>query len=245
MRDAQEDKAPADTGGATDGQLFALMARGGEAGKEAWAVFYLRYVGDLRRLVCRVRGLPQGGVDELVQDAMVQAYRAARTFRADDSLDADAARRRTLAWLGRVARNLYWSLLRQRRGVTFGSLDGLEDEGGARLSNRGRPLAAGELYREIRTTEEHVAGDSDADGETLRRRLVREALGTLSERERDILVETYEYYERGQKQQRLPQAAVAKICAAHDIKPAYLRQLRKRAHEKIEHYVAARMPAES
>lgn len=245
MKDSKETSDQTDMGGATDGQLFGLMMRKGDEGKEAWAVFYRRYVGDLRRLVCRVRGLPQGAVDELVQDAMVQAYKAAHTFRPDDSLDPEAARRRTLAWLGRTARNLYWSALRRQRGVLVGSLPGQEEEDGSRLSAKGRPLAKGEVYREVRAEEDKAAGTPADEEPSPRLRLLREALDTLTERERDIITETYEYYERGQKQQRLPRQVVDKICRTHGIRPDHLRQLRKRAHEKIEQYVSARMPAES
>jgi RNA polymerase sigma factor (sigma-70 family) len=244
MKDSKVTSESTGMGEATDGELFALMTRKGDEGKEAWAVFYTRYVSDLCRLVCRVRGLPNGGVDELVQDAMVQAYKAAHTFRADDSLDGEASRRRTLAWLGRMARNLYWSMLRRQKGVTVGSLPGQEEDG-SRLSAKGRPLAAGELYREVQATEDRVAGVTAVDAPSLRRRLLREALDALPERERDIIIETYEYYERGQKQQRLPKQVVDKICRTHGIRPDHLRQLRKRAQEKIEEYVNARMPAES
>lgn len=245
MKDSKDTDDPTGMGEATDGQLFALMTRKDDVAKEAWAVFYQRYIGDLRRLVCRVRGLPQASIDEMVQDTMVQAYHAAHTFCADDSLNDERARRRTLAWLGRMARNLYWSMLRQQRGVTVGGLPEQENGDGSRLSTKGRPLSAGELYREIQSSEDRVAGEPSVDERTLRRWLLREALDTLSERERDIIIQTYEHHERGQKQQRLPEKVVTRLCETHGISPTYLRQIRKRAQEKIQQYVTARMPAES
>ncbi len=231
----------------TDGQLFALMAERGEAAKEAWAEFYLRYVDHLRKLVCRIRGLPQAGINDLVQETMIQAYKAAHTFRDADMLDTETSRRRALAWLCRIARNLHWSMLRQQKSALVDNLAHQEGSDDSQLSVKGRRLFPGEVYRKIQEAENKVAGEDDGNDDqiSLHRSLLRDALDALTERERDILIATYEHYERGQKQQRLPKAVVDKICETHNISPANLRQIRKRALEKIEQYVDAHMPAES
>lgn len=230
---------------ATDGELFARMAELGSTAKEAWAEFYQRYVGDFRKLVCRIRGLPQAGVDELIQETMIQAYKAAHTFRDGDISDAEVARRRTLAWLGRIAHNLHWSMLRQQRGVLIGNLPQHNGEDDSQLSTKGRRLSLGELHREIKDAEGVVLDGGNDEHISLRKRLLREALDSLTDRERDILIATFDHHERGQKQQRLPNAVVKEICETYNISHAYLRQLRKRALEKIEQYVDAHMPAES
>lgn len=230
---------------ATDGELFARMAERGPAGKDAWAEFYQRYVGDFRKLVCRLRGVPQAGVDELVQETMIQAYKAAQTFREVEASDSGVARRRTLAWLGRIAHNIHWSMLRQQRGVLVSSLPPQDGEDDSQLSIKGRRLSQGELHRAIKDAEGVVSGSGNNDHISLRRRLLREALDTLTDRERDILTATFEHHERGQKQQRLPNAVVKEICETYNISSAYLRQLRKRALEKIEQYADAHMPTES
>ncbi len=230
---------------ATDGELFARMAERGLAGKEAWAEFYQRYVEDFRRLVCRLRGVPQASVDELVQETMIQAYKAAHTFRNGDVSDAGVARRRTLAWLGRIAHNLHWSMLRQQRGVLVSSLPQQDGEDDSQLSTKGRRLSPGELHREIKDAEVVISGGGNDNQISISKRLLREALDTLTDRERDILIATFDHHERGQKQQKLPSAVVKEICETYNIKSDYLRQLRKRALEKIEQYVEAHMPTES
>lgn len=243
--DSTDTRGTTTVSGAADGDLFSLMAGRGPAGKEAWAEFYRRYVGDFRKLVCRLRGVQLAEVDELVQETMIQAYKAAHTFRAGDVSDAEVARRRTLAWLGRIAHNLHWSALRQQRGVLVGSLPRHDGEDESQLSAKGRRLSPGELHREIKDAEGVVSGDDNNDPVSLRRRLLREALDTLTDRERDILIATFDHHVRGQKQQRLPNAVVKAICETYNISSAYLRQLRKRALEKIEQYVDAHMPKES
>jgi RNA polymerase sigma factor (sigma-70 family) len=226
---------------ATDGELFALMAERDPASKEAWAEFYRRYVEDFHQLVCRLRGVPQARIDGLVQDTMIQAYRAARTFKEGDVSDAAASRRHTLTWLCRIARNLHWYTLRQQGGAQVISLPGQDGEDDSQLSTKGRRLSRGELLREIKDAEDMVSGGGHVSQVSRYRRLLREALDTLPERERDILVATFEYYELGKKQQRLPNAVVKRICEAYRISPACLRKLRERTLKKIRQYVEERM----
>lgn len=231
---------------ATDEDLFARMAARGEDDREAWAEFYRRYIDDFRKLLHR---LPQGRSDELAQEAMIQAYARAHTFRADAGLGADASRRRTLAWLSRIARNLYVSGLREQKGVTVGSLTGEDGEGALRLNEKGRLLSRGELHRELRELEDRVTGDANDNGEEVSdsQRSLQEALDALTERERDILLATYEHYDsaKPQQQQRLPPAVVEEICKKHDINPDNLRQIRKRANQKLARFVTTHSPTES
>lgn len=224
----------ATVGDATDEQLFALMAARGDEDREAWAEFYRRYIDDFRKLLQR---LPQGRGEEMAQEAMIQAYERAGTFRGDETLDADASRRRTLAWLGRIARNLYVSGLRGQRGVTVGSLTGEDGEEALRLSEKGRLLSRGELHREIKGLEDKVTGTAD-DGDVEisdYQRSLQEGLDALTERERDILISTYEHYDsaKPERQQRLPPAVIAEICQRYNINADNLRQIRKRAYKKL------------
>jgi RNA polymerase sigma factor (sigma-70 family) len=219
---------------AIDKELFALMAARGVEDREAWAELYRRYIDDLRKLLLR---LPQGRGDGLAQEAMIQAYERASTFRSDETLGADASRRRTLAWLGRIARNLYVSGLRGQRGVTAGTLTGADGEEALRLSEKGRLLSRGELQREIKELEDKatgVAGD-DEDEISDYQRALQEGLDALTQRERDILIATYEHYDsvKPERQQRLPPEVIEEICQRYEINADNLRQIRKRAYQKL------------
>lgn len=223
----------ATVGDATDKELFTLMAARGDEDQEAWAEFYRRYIDDLRKLLQR---LPQGRGDELAQEALIQAYERANTFRSDEALDADGLRRRTLAWLGRIARNLYVSSLRGQRGVTVGTLTGADGEEALRLSEKGRLLSRGELHREIKELEDNAVGIAEEDDEVSDyQRALQEGLDALTQRERDILIATYEHYDsaKPERQQRLPPAVIEGICQRHGINLDNLRQIRKRAYQKL------------
>src|SRR5215813_5421164 len=98
---------------ATDEQLFALMARRDEDAIEAWETFYRRYINDFHRLLHRLPGVSSSDIEDLAQDTMVKAWRSAHTFQDRGDGDADAARRRALAWLGRIAQRHYWEMRRR------------------------------------------------------------------------------------------------------------------------------------
>lgn len=231
---------------ATDGELFALMAAGGDAGKEAWAEFHQRYFKDLCNVISgRLKGIPQPIVEELAQDTMIRAFKKARNFKEGDVSDAKIARSRTLAWLGTIAIHIHLSRLFQQRNVIIESLPQKDGEGDSQCSTKGRRLSPGELHREIKDAEDEVSGSGNDDHTSLLMRLLCEALDSLTDMERCILMVTYEYHQYGQEHQRLPNAAVKEISETYNISHDYVRQLRKRAIKKIKKYVDTHMPTEN
>jgi RNA polymerase sigma factor (sigma-70 family) len=228
---------------ATDEQLFAMMAGRGKDAKEAWETFYLRYINDFHRLVCRLQGVSPSDIDDLVQDTMVKAWKSAHTFQGGGGGDADAARRRTLAWLGRIAQRHYWEM--RRRKITLVNDSETQVDEPPKEETRSHRLS--KLHHEVRKAIDAVTGAVEAGAETIsiQRQLLQEALATLTEREKEIILATYEHYEPGQQQQRrLPREAVDEICKRFKINSDNLRQIRRRTHEKIERYVDERLPAE-
>lgn len=231
---------------ATDGELFERMMQRDDAAKEAWAEFHRRYFKDFRRFVCRIRGLSPAGVDDLVQETMIQAYKAAHTFKPGDATD-EALRVRTLAWLGIIARNIYNSTWRTKKDVTVNDFAEQDVEGNVILSERERRLNLGKISREIREAEDKVAGfnRNDKSRASNQKQLLHNALETLTERERDILLATHDHYQRGQVQQRMPQQVIDEICERYNINSTHLRKLRGRADNKIKQYVKAYQLTES
>src|ERR1700683_2528589 len=77
---------------------------GGATAQCAWAEFYRRHARYLLRVCHRAHHNILGdlGVSDAVQDTLIRAFHRAGTFRADDSLDADAQSRAVRAWLGAI-----------------------------------------------------------------------------------------------------------------------------------------------
>ena len=233
-------------GGTMDGELFALMANRGVDAREAWAELYRRYVADFHRLVCRLRGLSVAGAEELVQETMIQAYKSAHTFKAGEGLDRESSRRRTLAWLGRVARNLHYEMLRKQKVTLVFDADRQRNrESAAEVPSEASKIAPEELYRRIREAEVGVREISHASGAqpSDERRLLRDALATLTERDLDILLVSYEYYEPGESNPHLPRAVIAELCERHNVSATNLRKIRERARKQIWQYIQSNTPA--
>ena len=64
-----------------------------------------------------------------------------------------------------------------------------------------------------------------------------EALDTLSEKERDVLIVWAEYYRFGNKYQRLPDDISSSLAGRWNTTPENVRQIRKRAIDKIKKHV--------
>lgn len=62
---------------------------------------------------------------------------------------------------------------------------------------------------------------------------LKRALQTLSDREQDILLTSFQFEEQG----RLPNEVKSSLCRAYGLSPDSLRQVKKRAKEKIEKYL--------
>jgi RNA polymerase sigma factor (sigma-70 family) len=233
-------------GEASDAELFALMAQRGDGWREAWAEFYRRYVSDFFRLICRLRGLTKDGAQDLVQKTMIQAYKSARTFQADEGVSGEAARRRTLAWLGRIGRNIHYETLRGRQILLVPDVE--------RSKNQQEPFASAaegvkvsreDLHRKISETHDAVAGIARASGTSpsKEKQLLWDALATLTERELDVLLVSYEYYEPGEEHPHLPKAVISELCERHQVSAANLRKIRERARRQVWQYVRANSPA--
>jgi DNA-directed RNA polymerase specialized sigma24 family protein len=242
-----EDGRGSPFGEASDAELFALMAKRGDGWREAWAEFYRRYVSDFFRLVCRLRGLTNAEAEELVQEAMLQARKSAHTFRAVEGQDCDTARRRTLAWLGRIARNLHYEKLRVRLNTQgIGSERRSSEEGASSATVEEPRISRGELQRRISEAHDAVAEIARSSDVPVsdEKRLLRDALSTLTERELDVLLVSYEYYERGEEHPHLPRAVIAELCERHQTSPTNLRKIRERARKQVWQYVRENSPAE-
>ena len=166
----------------SDAELFAAVAAGDEdesaPGQQFLYQGHVRYLcGVLQRQRTRLLRIAGLGVDDLVQDTFQRAFVRAKGFSGEADLDPERARRRTRAWLGRIAQNLVTDSLRRYREVS-----------------------ASHYLDQIAVP----ARDEEPPSSRPELRPVRSALEQLSDREQDILRVSALYFkaEGGQVAQR-------------------------------------------
>lgn len=213
---------PSDSDDVSDAELLERVARresDGPAARHAEAEFYTRHARYLYAvLVLRVRrplALSGREVEDLVQETFFRAFARAHTFSAGDALDAESQRRRSRAWLGRIAQRLL--------------ADWLADV---------REIAASPY---LDTLPEPELGPPSS--RSPKRRLMGEALDTLNERERDVLRVAALYFRPGEEHQRLPNDASLELARRWSTTNENIRAIRSRATKKIRQYLEARLTA--
>jgi RNA polymerase sigma factor (sigma-70 family) len=184
--------------------------------EEAWEEFFFRYREYVLGVCRRFRGiLGDLGVEDLAKDTLVRVFEKAHTFKPLNCGNNNRERARICAWMGRIANNLFFSSLRRQPTINFVDT----------------PQAGG---RETPTREEVC----NEPAESSQRALLREALDTLNEREREILLTSYAWYEPGVGCQRMPTEELEALTERFHTTPANIRQIRTRALDKLKHYVA-------
>lgn len=209
----------------SDAALLAQVSRradDGAAARAAEAEFYARHAGYLHAvLLQRVRrplALSGREVEDLVQETFYRAFAHAKSYSPGDSMDEDAARRRSRAWLGRIAQRLLADWLAGAREISASPyIDTLAEPDSAPPSSR-----------------------------SPRVRLMREALDTLNERERDVLRVSALYFRAGEEHQRLPNEVSAELARRWGTTSENVRAIRSRALKKLRSYLQPRLvtPAE-
>lgn len=219
---------------ASDGELLAAMAADDDLSYSAFDIFYNRYFDDLHDFTFRVYGLLEGDRFDLVQETMLQAYRAAATFTEDDDGNPVRVRRRTIAWLGKIATNLHREKYRRQKGTEFESLE-KEDHGTENIEIPSEKIPAAELVWKIRESEDKISKGISANGHaaSLPRKIMREVLAELSERECEILLASYEEFDFQKPNQHLSQEKIDELTERYDITSKNLKQIRYRARKFV------------
>src|SRR5882724_8208094 len=116
---------PPVAGRVSDAELLERVsqrASNAPSARAAEAEFYERHVRYLYCvLVGRVRrplALSGWEVEDLVQETFFRAFSRASTFTAGDAWDEDSKRRRSRAWLGRIAQRLLADWLGDMREIS-------------------------------------------------------------------------------------------------------------------------------
>jgi RNA polymerase sigma factor (sigma-70 family) len=202
-----------------DGELFARVAAGGRAGRRAQQALYQRHVRYLFGAVSKQRDklvqLAGLSAEDLVQDTFQRAFDRASTFKHDPELEPERARRRTRAWLGRIAHNLLADAFRRFREVS----------------------ASDYLDRfTVPAVDDTPASRPDLEP-------IRQAFAGLSDREQDVLRVTALYH-KAEGSSRLPNAVSAELGKRWGITNQNVRAIRSRALKKLKRAMAAGAPVE-
>lgn len=206
----------------SDAELLERVSKRTEnasAARAAETEFYDRHArylyGVLMQRVRRPLALSGREVEDLVQETFFRAFARASTYSGGDARDAASQGRRSRAWLGRIAERLLADWLQDTREVSASPyLDTLAEPEPPPPSSRSPKL-----------------------------RLLREALDTLNERERDVLRVAALYFRPGEEHQRLPNEVSAELARRWQTTNESIRAIRSRATKKLKDYLAGRSSA--
>jgi RNA polymerase sigma factor (sigma-70 family) len=204
----------------TDEDLLVYMTMRGDdpsASEEAWAEFYRRHRGYLYGVCCRLTHgvMDTSGASDIVQDTFIRVFEKAGTFDGGGMTDPEVLRRRARKWLGRIAHNIFIDILRGRDGATE------------------EPIDEQSLGGEPEKDQASVAASAE-------RELLDEAIDSLSERKQLVLRTTFQYYQPGKKNQRLPNHVAEGLAKTLKTTSDNIRQLRHRALQDINRYIKAK-----
>ena len=245
--------SPLDTESDTNLLLFAAEGNKNER-RLATNAFFRRYVTPLYKFCQQFQQTLGGedGVRDLVLMTFQHAFKRAETFTDNENLDQRHGRARTLRWLAKISENLI------RDWVKSGSADHplpltsltnpdrkIEDEFAhahdTTASRRYVKLTndASENLPDPNTGRDFIDNDDEIPLPiSPESQCLQEALATLTEREREIILFSAQYSIDG-KQLRLPPDVLDGLCERWDTTKINLRTIRKRAYKKIKEYVAA------
>lgn len=189
------------------------------AARAAEAQFYDRHArylyGVLVQRLRRPLALSGREVEDLVQETFFRAFARASSYSAGDASDEASQSRRSRAWLGRIAERLLADWLQGTREISASPyLDTLAEPEPPPPSSRSPKL-----------------------------RLLREALDTLNERERDVLRVAALYFRPGEEHQRLPNQVSAELARRWQTSNENIRAIRSRATKKLKDYLSGRLSA--
>lgn len=204
----------------TDEDLLVYMSMQADDpsnAEAAWEEFFYRHRAYVLGVCMRFRNvLGDDGAEDLAQETLIRVYRKAHTFKPLENGSPDRKRARVRAWLGRIANRVCLTALRRTQAVD--------------------PIDDGPSD----TSEPSLVDDEDSPPSPLvaqRRTLMREALRTLTERERDILLASFAWYEPGVGCHRMPSDELVALTERFQTTPVNIRQIRARALDKVRQYI--------
>lgn len=185
----------------------------------AFCEFYSRHSSYMYVVCCDVaEGLHgEAWIQDVFEQTFERAYEIAGSFKLSKPVPQDQETRLVRGWLGKIANFQLRALLRNHESEqTYGE----------------------EKWEEIDCTTGGEPADEDAPCVPHERKLIDEALETLTERAQLVIRTTFQYHRIGKKHQRLPNKVAQDLAEKLGTTPENLRKIRERALENIKDYVA-------
>ena len=194
----------------------------------AFTVFMNRWGRPMERLVEAWCAFPPAlyvGADAVLLELWRKVFFRAETF-DDQGLTGEALKRRVAGWLRQIARNV------------------LRDEI-AEHDRRKLCEIPDEALPSIVDRDPADVLDGDQDEKPIDRRLIAlaECLQQLPERELDVLRTTADYLNADQETDSMPKHLCAALCERYRIPQATLRQVRKRAKDRLKKCAGPKLAA--
>ena len=207
-----------DLSNASDDRLLALMGQKNDryGFEAAWVEFHRRHSAYLYRVclkACR-HGDRHEGARDLANATFKRVLEAKARFAPPDGVTAEVMSRLVRAWLGRIATRL------------------AADE--ARVGCVEEPIHLGhEEWQDIRERPEGAASQSTPE-------VYRILSEELDEREQDVIRTSFMAYDPDRENQKRSTDDVQTLAAKWNTTPENIRQIRKRALDKLRKAIPAR-----
>lgn len=158
--------------------------------------------------------------ENVFQNTLLTIWEKADTFMKIEDVAPEKKERRVKAWIGKIARNEMLQLLRDYKTasekITYDT----------------------ELINEINLVDEPIVENQPK----FEKKLLDNALKTLKPRDKDILLAYYQYYE---KDKNMPSEALDNLCRMFDTTKDNLRQIKKRALDKVNSFIEEQLKIRS
>jgi RNA polymerase sigma factor (sigma-70 family) len=214
---------------ASDTELLTWIAqkdRYPEEAESAFTEFYERFSDYLNLAVSKIaskyRMFGSDFQDAVFNNTFMRVYDRASTFKDGGIRDAKRLNLRIKAWLGKIAQNELLQLLREEKKQKEKTSSVLEVYG-AKNNDWEDDFDKEEVSEEIPLN--------------VNQQLLARALATLKERDRDILLTYYDFFQPDNPTLKLPRKEIQKLSGLYDTTPAHLRKIKQRALEKVIKFI--------
>lgn len=238
-----------------DAELILIAAAGDDTERhQAASAFFRRYVRQLYRFFQQYQKALGGedGVQDLVLMTFQRAFERAGTFNSDETLDHEKSGARTFRWLTKIGTNIMRDWIRsggEKNPISLTRIripDANDENRSVRTTERGElrryEMLSHEDAEKIPDPTSHrefLGGDSESPFTiSTEAKCLQEALETLTDRERDVILISAQYSVNG-KQLRLPPDVLSGLCKRFNTTKENIRAIRRRAYGKITRHVEA------
>ena len=199
------------------------------AWREAFAVFYGRHKDYLYGICFNLVNRYKFGFfneDDVFQSTMEKACLSADTFKAESVASREELNDKVDAWLGGIAENVVFDLIRRKPNLVPLIYEAFEGDGSEVNGDAENPF--------------EVAGQEKLeDNEKIAR--VREAIEKLSPNEQAVIWVTIQFFQC-RENQHTPKRELDEIVNGLGISKANFRKIRERAKNKIRIYLKEKTP---